>query len=61
MRIGRDDFFALLRSEPELSVKLLWAFCRAFNERLRETSAELSWIKSTGDDSGTNMPGIFDG
>lgn len=47
LTISRDAFFSLLKREPELSVKLLWAFCQAFNARLRETSSELSWLKST--------------
>ena len=47
LTISRAAFFDLLKREPELSVKLLWGFCLAFNERLRETSAELSWLKNT--------------
>lgn len=58
--IPRNDFVALLRREPELSVKMLWAFCQVTSARLRETSAELSWLKNTGEDTVTGLPAIMD-
>ncbi len=57
LAIRRDSFFDLLRQEPELSVKLLWNFCRILNERLRETSDELSYLKgSTAADPDSELP-----
>jgi len=41
MVIRRRDFFELLRSEPSLSVKLLWQFLTVVADRLAETSREL--------------------
>jgi serine/threonine protein phosphatase PrpC len=46
--IEREAFLGLLKHEPSLSVKMLWAFCQVTSTRLRETSAELSWLKNTG-------------
>jgi serine/threonine protein phosphatase PrpC len=46
MVLQRDRFYELLKAEPQLAVKLLWAFCRVLNERLRNTSEELSFAKS---------------
>jgi len=40
--IGREDFFALLRRERSLAVKVLWGLCCLLNDRLRGTSARLS-------------------
>lgn len=39
--IKRDDFFELLRKEPELSVKLLWQFISVLADRLDQTSRDL--------------------
>ncbi len=43
--LDREDFYRLIRTEPHLAVRLLWALCRVTNARLRSTSAELSWAK----------------
>ncbi|HYU15472.1 MAG TPA: Stp1/IreP family PP2C-type Ser/Thr phosphatase [Candidatus Acidoferrum sp.] len=40
--IRRKDFYALIKKEPGLSVKLLWSFVQVLAERLRKTTAELS-------------------
>jgi len=40
--IRRKDFYALIKKEPSLSVKLLWSFVQVLAERLRKTTAELS-------------------
>jgi serine/threonine protein phosphatase PrpC len=40
--IRRKDFYALIKKEPSLSVKLLWSFVQVLAERLRRTTAELS-------------------
>jgi len=45
LSMSRKHFMHLLQSQPKLGVKLLWAMCHAFADRLRETSAELSWTK----------------
>ena len=42
MAVGRDDFFALLRRERSLAVKVLWGLSCLLNDRLRSTSAKLS-------------------
>lgn len=42
MVIRRADLYPLLQREPQLAVKLLWAFCQELIGRLRDTSAELS-------------------
>lgn len=39
--IKREDFFELLRKEPELSVKLLWQFLGVLADRLDQTSRDL--------------------
>ncbi len=60
LTIERDDFFDLLRREPELSVKLLWSFCRVLNVRLRDTSAELSYMKGVTTNSNLELPTFLD-
>jgi serine/threonine protein phosphatase PrpC len=42
LRIGRKDFYEVVKKEPELSVKLLWSFVQVLTERLRKTTADLS-------------------
>jgi serine/threonine protein phosphatase PrpC len=39
--LKRDDFFELLRKEPELSVKMLWQFLGVLADRLDQTSRDL--------------------
>jgi serine/threonine protein phosphatase PrpC len=46
LRIGRSDFFNIIRNEPRLATKLLWSFLQVISERLRTTSAELSGAKA---------------
>jgi PPM family protein phosphatase len=41
VRFRRHDFFDLLRSEPELSVKLLWQFLGVIADRLDQTTHDL--------------------
>ena len=41
LAICRKDFFALLRRESTLAVKVLWGLCRVLNGRLRDTSENL--------------------
>ncbi len=40
--LSRRDFYEIIRKEPQLSTKLLWAFTQVLAERLRKTTAELS-------------------
>ena len=40
--LKRRDFYEIIRKEPQLSVKLLWAFTQVLADRLRKTTAELS-------------------
>ena len=47
LSIHRHDFLEILRKEPPLAVKLLWAFVRVLAERLRATTAELTDVRST--------------
>ena len=42
MLIRRKDFYAIIKKEPGLSVKLLWSFVQVLAERLRKTTADLS-------------------
>jgi len=42
LSIDREEFFALLRQERSLAVKVLWGLCFLLNTRLRTTSAKLS-------------------
>jgi PPM family protein phosphatase len=42
MIIRKTDLINLMRREPVLAVKLLWAFAQALSQRLRQTNAELS-------------------
>ncbi|HVZ72097.1 MAG TPA: Stp1/IreP family PP2C-type Ser/Thr phosphatase [Polyangia bacterium] len=40
--LKRSDFYEIIRKEPQLSVKLLWAFTQVLADRLRKTTEELS-------------------
>ena len=40
--LKRRDFYEIIRKEPQLSVKLLWAFTQVLADRLRKTTADLS-------------------
>jgi serine/threonine protein phosphatase PrpC/CRP-like cAMP-binding protein len=42
MVLRRTDLMALMRREPVLAVKLLWAFMQTLSDRLRATNADLS-------------------
>ncbi len=42
----RVDLMALMRREPTLAVKVLWAFAQALSDRLRAANAELSEVRS---------------
>jgi serine/threonine protein phosphatase PrpC len=38
----RKEFYAIIKQEPQLAVKLLWSFVQVLNARLRKTTADLS-------------------
>jgi hypothetical protein len=42
MVLRRSDLMTLMRREPVLAVKLLWAFMQTLSDRLRATNADLS-------------------
>jgi CRP-like cAMP-binding protein len=42
LSLRRSDFYEIVRKEPQLSVKLLWAFTQVLADRLRKTTEELS-------------------
>ncbi|EDM77042.1 protein phosphatase/cyclic nucleotide-binding domain protein [Plesiocystis pacifica SIR-1] len=41
LMINREDFLEILRKEPSLATKLLWAFVRELGERLRSKGEEI--------------------
>jgi serine/threonine protein phosphatase PrpC len=47
LAMPREAFFGMIRREPATAIKLLWAISQSLNQRLRRTSDELSWLKST--------------
>ena len=42
LRLKRDDFFEIIRKEPVLATKMLWAFVQVLSQRLRKTTEDLS-------------------
>jgi CRP-like cAMP-binding protein len=42
LSLSRKAFYEIIRKEPQLSTKLLWAFTQVLADRLRKTTAELS-------------------
>jgi len=42
LEIRRKDFYAIIKKEPTLAVKLLWSFIQVLAERLRKTTKDLS-------------------
>jgi len=40
--IRRKEFYAIIKKEPQLAVKLLWSFVQVLAVRLRKTTADLS-------------------
>ncbi len=47
LSIPRDDFYRMLRSDPQLAVKLLWGLSRVLNQRLRDTSEQLGLARAS--------------
>ncbi len=57
IEIRRKDFYAIIKKEPGLSVKLLWSFVQVLAERLRKTTADLSGALRSKSDS--DIPPLF--
>ena len=57
IEIRRKDFYAIIKKEPGLSVKLLWSFVQVLAERLRKTTADLSGALRAKSDS--DVPPLF--
>lgn len=51
LAIQRKDFYAIIKKQPELSVKLLWSFVQVLAERLRKTTADLSGALKSDDET----------
>ncbi len=49
VRIHRRDFYAIIRQETALSVKLLWSFVQVLADRLRDTTASLGQARLVAD------------
>lgn len=60
LAIERSQFYELMRSDPSLSVKLMWSFIQVLNTRLRMTNSELLNARETIDILRENqMPGVI--
>ncbi|MBI4511551.1 MAG: Stp1/IreP family PP2C-type Ser/Thr phosphatase [Deltaproteobacteria bacterium] len=46
LSLRRQDFYEVVRKEPQTSVKLLWSFVQVLAERLRKTTADLSGARA---------------
>ena len=57
IEIRRKDFYAIIKKEPGLSVKLLWSFVQVLADRLRKTTADLSGALRAKSDS--DVPPLF--
>ena len=58
--IKRKDFYAIIKKEPSLSVKLLWSFVQVLGLRLRKTTADLSGALRGESQSGEDHTPIFE-
>jgi serine/threonine protein phosphatase PrpC len=43
--LKRSDFYQIIRKQPNLATKMLWAFVQVLTERLRKTTADLSGLR----------------
>ena len=57
--IKRKEFYAVIKNEHELSVKLLWSFVQVMADRLRKTTAELSDALGHDEDSNVFDSSLF--
>lgn len=58
--LKRRDFYEIIRKEPQLSVKLLWAFTQVLADRLRKTTADLSGARLGADAQDLTEDALFD-
>jgi serine/threonine protein phosphatase PrpC len=60
LAIHRKDFYAIIKKEPQLAVKLLWSFVQVLADRLRKTTAELTdALKGEERDEGPETDNLF--
>ncbi len=62
MSIGRPQFMALLRNDPQLAIKLLWNFLQVFSSKLRQVpydflrEPDLWWARLADDEENATPP-----
>lgn len=62
MSIGRAQFMALLRNDPQLAIKLLWNFLQVFSSKLRQVpydflrEPDLWWARLADDEENATPP-----
>jgi CRP-like cAMP-binding protein len=60
LSIRRKDFYAIIKKEPQLAVKLLWSFVQVLAERLRKTTSDLTdALKGEERDQGAETDNLF--
>jgi PPM family protein phosphatase len=60
LAIRRKDFYAIIKKEPQLAVKLLWSFVQVLAERLRKTTSDLTdALKGEERDQGAETDNLF--
>jgi serine/threonine protein phosphatase PrpC len=60
LAIRRKDFYAIIKKEPQLAVKLLWSFVQVLAERLRKTTSDLTdALKGEERDKGAETDNLF--
>jgi CRP-like cAMP-binding protein len=58
--VRRKDFYAIIKKEPQLAVKLLWSFVQVLADRLRKTTADLSGaLQGNTSESGSDTDNLF--
>lgn len=58
--IRRKDFYAIIKKEAPLAVKLLWSFVQVLADRLRKTTADLSGaLQGSSAESGSDTDNLF--
>ncbi|HUH04728.1 MAG TPA: cyclic nucleotide-binding domain-containing protein, partial [Kofleriaceae bacterium] len=58
--VQRKDFYAIIKKEPQLAVKLLWSFVQVLAVRLRKTTADLSGaLQGNTSESGSDTDNLF--
>lgn len=58
--VRRKDFYAIIKKEAPLAVKLLWSFVQVLADRLRKTTADLSGaLQGAASESGSDTDNLF--